>query len=472
MKLPAIFSLSRLKSAIGVTTVPDSALGNSFWGSIGESFSGAWQRNITVESQRNLLAFSAVYACVRMISKDIAKLRPRLVELKGGIFVEVERKSPFWRPLLRPNTYQSRIQFIFYWVTCRLLYGNVYILKERDGRGVVQGLHVLDPRLVTVQITPDGGVYYQLKRDHLSRGENPDIVMPASEIIHDRDICLWSPLIGVSPIFACGASATQGIRIQNNSAQFFSNMSRPSGHLTAPGEITDANASRMKAEFERNFAGSNIGRLLVTGDGISYEPLAMPANDSQLIEQLKWTVEDVARCFNVPLHKLSTGQNPTFSNVAALNQDYYAQTLQEIMESVELLLAEGLEVGNAAEYVYSVAFDLNGLFRMDPAARATTNKELVGAGIKTPDEARADEDMPHVDGGDVAYMQQQNYPLGLLSKRPPPDSKGMTPPTSTPVADPPTTPEPAADAVAAAKSFTDSLIAKFAQEADYVAAGA
>jgi phage portal protein BeeE len=60
-------------------------------------------------------------------------------------------------------------------------------------------------------------------------------------------ITFWHPLVGVTPIYACGAAATQGSRIQANSAKFFENMSRPSGQLTAPGEISEIHGRAAEA---------------------------------------------------------------------------------------------------------------------------------------------------------------------------------------------------------------------------------
>lgn len=457
-----------IKAAVGATDVPVSALdGAGWWTNVLESFGGAWQRNIVVESERNLLAFSAVYACVSMISQDIAKLRIRLMRYEdSGIWVELNRQSPFWPVLRKPNSYQTRIQFVSNWITSKLLYGNTYVLKERDARRIVVGLHILDPRLVKVLIADDGGVYYELLSDKLSRGREDRIVVPAGELIHDRAITLWHPLIGVSPIYACGASATQGIRIQANSAAFFENMSRPSGQLTAPGAISDDNANRLKTEFERNFSGSKIGRLLVTGDGLKYEPIGMPASDSQLIEQLRWTVEDVARCFQVPLHKLATGQNPTFNNVGAMNQEYYSQTLQSPIEAMELLLDEGLELGRKSDAVLGVEFDVSGLLRMDPAARAAASAVKVNSSIYAINEARLEENLPPVKGGEVPMAQQQNWPIDMLADRP---AIGTAPePVALPMDDSPkpegaVSPDPEAAEEEAAKKFLDKLLAKFAE---------
>lgn len=417
------------KAAVPATTVPSTAVGqaSSWWGSIRESFAGAWQNNVVADPQHTLLAFSAVYASVTMIAGDISKLRMKLVEFKDGVWQETE--NPAYSPVLRkPNHYQTRIQFLNQWLQSKLVYGNAYVLKERDKRGVVVALYVLDPRLVKALITEDGEVYYQVGTDRLS-GIKTAFTVPASEIIHDRTSCFFHPLIGISPIYACGISATQGNRIQQNSAKFFENMSRPSGQLTSPETIDDVTAERLKREFEDRFSGQNLGRLLVTGDGLKYEPISIPAKDAQMIEQLKWTVEDVARCFKVPLHKIGASTNVKFSNMAEMNQDYYSQTLQELIECVELLLDEGLGLTGGSQKL-GVELDLEALLRMDPVQRAERTDKLVKAGVMAPNEGRRIENLPPVAGGNEPYLQQQNYPLSQLAKQPAP---GAAPPPPAPV---------------------------------------
>ena len=58
----------------------------------------------------------------------------------------METESSAFSPVLRrPNRYQNRIQFIAQWVTTKLVHGNTYVLKERDQRGIVTALYILDP---------------------------------------------------------------------------------------------------------------------------------------------------------------------------------------------------------------------------------------------------------------------------------------------------------------------------------------
>jgi HK97 family phage portal protein len=389
------------------------------FGAIRESFPGAWQRNIVAESRENILRFSAVYACVTRIANDIAKLRMKLIALdRDGIWSEVDYSSPFYPVIRKPNRYETRIQFFKHWMFSKLLSGNTYVLKERDARGMVVALYILDPERVTPLIADDGSVYYRLGTDNLAgldeaTNGGKQITVPASEIIHDRMNAIWHPLVGVSPIYACAATATQGTRIQANSERFFGNMSSPGGQLTAPDTIDDVTAARIKAEFERNFGGSNIGRLFVAGDGLKFEPITIPAQDAQLMEQQKWTVEDVARAFHIPLHKIGAGPSPSFNNIGSLNQDYFNETLHDQLEDIELLVDEGF----ALPSYLGVEFDTDILLRMDPLSRADASSKLVGGGIMSPNEARLKENLPPVPGGGSPYLQQQNYSLAALAKR-------------------------------------------------------
>src|ERR1039458_1397570 len=109
-----------------------------WFGLIRESFAGAWQRNIEVDAPREVLAFSAVFACVTIIAADIGKLRIKLVdEDDKGIATEVKTASPFLPVLAKPNRYQTRNKFMEQWVVSKLLYGNTYVLKQRDTVGFV-----------------------------------------------------------------------------------------------------------------------------------------------------------------------------------------------------------------------------------------------------------------------------------------------------------------------------------------------
>lgn len=441
------FEIARAKTEKALSHVPSN---RGWWSLIRESFAGAWQQNVEVVAT-DVMVYPAVFSCMTLIASDIAKLRLKLVQVDGnGIWQETT--NPAFSPVLRkPNAYQNRIQFFENWMLSKLARGNTYVLKVRDNRNVVIALRVLDPCAVCPLVSDSGEVFYQLNADNLAEiGEQ--IVVPASEVIHDRFNCLYHPLVGLSPIVANGLTATQGLRIQNNSAAFFANGSMPPGILSAPGAIGDDTAARLKAHWEANYTGDNSTKVAVLGDGLKFERMSLTAVDSQLIEQLRWTVEVICSTFHVPPYKVGIGQQPTYNNVQALNVEYYTQALQRHIEDIELCLDEGLGLAVAGAQQMGVEFDLSGLLRMDSGAQMAVLKEAVGAAIFSPNEARAEIGKSPVEGGEVPFLQEQNWPIRQLAARPTPTDAPKPP-----------KPEPDADDVAKPPANDDAEASKAAQ---------
>lgn len=381
-----------------------------WWPLLRESYPGAWQQNVEVRLD-SVLSYHADFACRTLIASDVAKLRVRLVQ-KDGDGIWTETTNPAYSPVLRkPNHFQNRIQFVETWMLSKLQAGNAYVLKQRDNRRVVTRLYVLDPNLVTPLVADNGDVYYELRTDHLS-GINERLLVPATEIIHDRFNCFFHPLVGLSPIFAGGLAAMQGLAIQDQATKLFQNGARPGGILTAPGSIDDDTASRLKEYWTTNFSGSNAGKVAVVGDGLKYEAMASKATDAQLIEQLKWTAEVVCSVYHVPPYKIGVGALPSYNNVQALNTEYYSQCLQKHIEDMELCLDEGLGMDGV---MIGTEFDIDGLLRMD----SVTQMEVLDKGKNTftPNEARLRVNLPPKTGGDAVYRQQQDYSIEALAKR-------------------------------------------------------
>jgi HK97 family phage portal protein len=309
-------------------------------------------------------------------------------------------------------------QFFENWVNSKLSRGNTYVLKQRDGRGVVVALYVLCPDRVKPLVSDDGQVFYQLMVDNLA-DVTQDVIVPAREIIHDRFNCLFHPLVGISPLYASALAATHGINIQRSGARLAANGVRPSGILTAPGRIDPDQAKTVKEVWETQYAGpQGATKIAILGDGMKFEALTMTADDAQLIEQLKYTAEVVCSTYHVPPYKIGIGQQPSYNNVQALNVEYYSQCLQVHLESIELCLDEGLGIGEGVVtngQTYGIEFDTDNLLRMD----ASTQMDVLekSKGKLTVNEQRATLSKPPVEGGDTVYLQEQDHSLEWLAKR-------------------------------------------------------
>jgi HK97 family phage portal protein len=335
-----------------------------------------------------------------------------------------ETSSPAFSPVLRrPNRYQTTTKFVEQWITSKLMWGNTYVLKERDARGVVTALYVLDPLRTMPLIAPDGGIYYQLQHDNLSGSlalahEPADkFIVPASEIIHDRMVCLFHPLVGMSPIYACAAATQQGLAIQNTSTTFFGKGGQPAAMLTTPPGMTKDQLAQLRTDWDT--LNSNASRLAILTADLKYTQLSMNAVDAQLIQQLGWTAETICSVYHVPPFLIGVGELPRGVALESLWQMYHSLCIQSLITNFENALDEGLGLATPINGTqYGTELDIDDLIWMDTATKTKAAADAIGAGAMAPDEARERYfGLGPVEGGDTPYMQQQMFSLKALAQR-------------------------------------------------------
>ena len=356
-----------------------------------------------------LTAFSAVFACVSIISSDVARLPVTVWQTRADNGRDPVTGSAVARVLRRPNGYQTRSDFMQYALACVLLEGNFYALVERDGTGAPMALHPLQPFSVEPRIGEDGAVYYRIQADRLA-GIDGELLVPARDIFHHRTQTLTHPLVGVSPITAAAVSAGTGLRILSQSDRFFANLSRPSGIVSTDKVLSKEALARVKSIWTAAQSGGRFGSVAFFDAGLKWQPLTMTASDAQLIEQLKFSVGDVARAYRVPTFLLGDLGGATYKNAETLMGVYYQQTLSWHCESLENRLDDFFAIG-PAQYV---EFDLDQLLRAEYRERIEAKSRGVQQGIFTPNEARISEGLNPMPGGDALFMQTQMVPLDRI----------------------------------------------------------
>lgn len=429
------------------------AIGNTWrsaWRVCTEPFSGAWQRNIE-EKRTDLLTYPTLYACIYRISSDIGKL-PFTLKQSASTGVSKTVTNPAYSPVLaKPNNFQTEGQFREYWLLSKLINGNTYVLKRRDDRRVVVDLYVLNAECVMPMVSDAGEVFYQLYADSLNtlpaNYPSENLIVPASEIIHDRCMTMHHPLVGIPPVAAAHWPALKNMKIMRSATEFFANNAQPGGILTAPAGMTEDDAKAVQDYWTNNFSGSNAGRVAIIGADMKFTPFAMKSIDSQMVEQMRYSDEQICQPFGVPPFKVGIGTIPSGLGVDGVNQLYYQDALQTHIEHMEALLNEGLRVSPPLE----VELNLEPLLRMDEAKRAEVETKLVGGKIKTPDEGRLRFNLAPTGGGDTLWGQNQDYPLGMLADRKEWD-QSMQPPAPAPE------PAPVPDAVPADMAEADKAL--------------
>lgn len=378
------------------------------WLRIIEPFTGAWQRNIS-EDHGTLLNYPTLYACIMRIATDIGKLPFVLKREKDGIWSPTSNAA--YEPVLRkPNEYQTAQQFRESWLLSKLIQGNAYILKRRDARGVVVSMYVLDPSRVIPVVSDGGQVFYRLRHDRLNKlreaASEMELTVPASEIIHDRCITLHHWLIGVPPVCAAYWPAVKNLKILKSAAEFFANNAQPGGILTGPAGMSEDDSLAVKKFWDDNYAGGNAGKVAVIGADLKFTSFAMKGSDAQLVEQMRYSDEQICQPFGIPPFKVGIGSIPAGLGVDAINLLYAEDALHGHIVAMENLLLEGLGVAPL-----KVDMDEQALWRMDLGKKSDVMTKLTGGGIATPNEGRRQFGYAPLEGGDTVYMQQQDYPL-------------------------------------------------------------
>jgi len=385
---------------------------------IREPFSGAWQQNLE-EKRGTVLCYPTLYACISRISQDVGKL-PFLLkkEDSNGIWQVDRGNTSYWPVLRKPNHYQTAQQFREAWMLSKLIHGNTYVLKRRDARGVVDAMFVLDPCRVKPLVSDTGDVFYELSAGNrhdsvsdISTTEN--VIVPAREIIHDRLNTFHHQLIGVPPLCAAHWPAVKNLKILRTSAEFFENKAQPGGILTAPAGMSDDDAVRVQNFWQQNYTGQNAGKVAVIGADLKYQGFATSAADSQLVEQMRYSDEQICQPFGIPPFIIGIGTIPAGMKVDDMANMYYQFALQAHIEAMEYLLDEGLGVTRPQ----GIEIDLDPLLRMDQEKRANVVNTLVSGKVMIPNEGRQQFGLPPTAGGDTLWGQNQDYPLGMLADR-------------------------------------------------------
>jgi HK97 family phage portal protein len=205
------------------------------------------------------------------------------------------------------------------------------------------------------------------------------------------------------------------LAIQSTSKTFFENSSSPDGILTAPVGISDTDA----AKLQQIWKARQPGDIAVLAGDLKYQPLSLTAVDSQLIDQLKWTAENVCSTFGVPPYLVDIGPPPPYANFEPLLLKYHSQCIQSLATNFEKSHDEGLGLTEKIDgKQYGTEFDIDDLIWMDTATRVDSANKAIGSGGMSPNEGRLKYfGLGPVAGGDTPYMQQQYWPLKQLAER-------------------------------------------------------
>lgn len=320
------------------------------------------------------LKYSPIWAAVNIIAGTLAGL-PLFVFKRLGEDKEKDTKNPIFNLLhTRPNPHMSSLDFRETLTGHVLTWGNGYAEIQRRGDNRVESLWPLRPDLTWPILDVTGELWYEVRP---SNGEESRF-LPARNVLHIKGFG-GNGYQGYSVIEYHREAIGLGQAQQTFGASFFGNNATPGGFLTHPGLLGEQARANLRKEFEGGHRGlDNAHRMGLLEEGLTWTQIGIPARDAQLIESKKFSVADVSRIYQIPLHMLSEMDNSTFSNIEHQGIEFVTLTLARWLGKWEQEIDYKLLPDNRfAEFI------IEGLLRGDSAARSAFYREMHNNGFMT-----------------------------------------------------------------------------------------
>jgi HK97 family phage portal protein len=348
------------------------------------------------------LRLSAVYACVRLISDTISTLPyDQYVRRDGQRFSYRPKDS--W--IDRPSTEMPKTTFWKQVIVSLLLDGNAFVLVTRSGNEIVD-LTPLNPKQVRVE-RRDGRKVFIIN--------NTQVVGP-DQVLHLTEMLMPGELRGVSRIMQAKEALGLGLALEEYAAQFFGNGAYAGGVLEFPDKLSPEQRKEIRDTWNSVHQGPRRAhRVGMLWGGGKFNPLTVDPSASQLVDQRKFAVEEIARIFRVPPFMLGVSENAAmaFASIEQQQLFFRQHTIQPYVEMLEDHFQMLLE--NPSTFV---KFNMSSIVRADLSSRYSAYNVALLAGFMSVNDVRRLEDLGPVEDGDQYRVPLQNIPLtdaGLIS---------------------------------------------------------
>ena len=353
---------------------------------------------------------SAFFACIQAISQDFAKLPIKVIQTRADGGKDILRDHPV-APLVMDSPNDSMAPNTWKMVTQShvLGWGNGFAEITRDLAGRPQRLDIIHPDRVTAS-RQDGQVYYTVKAD------NEEVVKNGADIIHIRG--MGGELMGWSIVQLGANSLAAAISKQDYTRSYFQNHTQTGLVAHTDQRLNDTAKERLVEQMEKRLRGPDKSfRFLVMDAGLKLTPTMISAGDAQLLESMIFSVQDVARWFRIPLHKIGELTHATFSNIEHQALEYVSDTLMPWCVAWEEELGRKLLTPADRAAGIEIKCNLDALLRADSKSRAEFHRTLFNIGARTPNEIRRYEGQnPNPDAAsDKYYIGANMLPLDAVA---------------------------------------------------------
>jgi HK97 family phage portal protein len=395
-----------------------------------------WVRVSGADPQIEALSLAQLYekqpnlqTVVSYIADNIAQLPIKCYQRKSETDRERLRNSPAALAFSHPNNHMTSYELKRAIVSDLCIYGRAYLLALAD-ESMPSGYQLLQlpPTWITgyhgtssfapesIDVFPPNGAY--------------QVRIPSDffVIFHNYNPSL--PDQGASPVAALRATLTEQIESDRYRTQVWHRGGRVNTYVTRPKDVrpfTPEQRDKWMASFHDAWAGdkaANAGGTLLLEDGMEIKSFAFNARDAQWAQAKKFSREDVSGIYHLKPQMIWPNEGSTYAsekeNSRALYNDTLGPIIAQITERANQFL---LPILGEPEGDY-IEFDMSAKIKGSFEEQATVLQTATGGPYMTRNEARAQLNLPSIDGGDDLIVPM-NVTLGGQAS--PTDSNPLKP---------------------------------------------
>ena len=356
-------------------------------------------------NETNANTIAVMWACRQLLSNAFCMV-PLSAYQKDGDKRTILDKDPIHILIHnRPNSYMTSFTWRRTIMMQATSYGNSYtIIHRNENSGKPETLELLlKPKDVKPYLVK-GKVWYDVKGFELP--------VPAENMIHFK----WNGdgIVGKSPMEVARENIGQALAMQDYGSKIFSTGGSKKVAIKTPNKITPEMKESMKNSWAQNYGGSDkLHELAFLDGGTELIEVGMSPADAQMVEQMKFKIEEICRIYSVPLHLVQSLDHATNNNIEHQGIQFVTYTMMPHFVNFEQELDFKLFGGQTGKYT---KHNVSALMRGDMQTEAAYLGKMMDLGIYSINDVKRIKDENPIEDGDGHYVQVNRVSIKEMNK--------------------------------------------------------
>lgn len=342
-------------------------------------------------------------AVVNFLANSIAQLPLKVYKRGEGDKRERDRDSAAALLLWNPNEDQTEFEFVRALAIEYFVFGRVYVwlLPDAESESGWQARIIPTDWISTTEKTN----CYSVDKITVTANGVGTVEIPREEFVPFSTYSPGNPGGYVSPVSALRQTLEEQIQAGRFRRELWRSSGRLNAQIVRPKDVqpwTEETKKRWVEAFREAWGagGSKAGSIPLMEDGMEIKTFNASFKEQQWVESVKLSRESVAAAYGINPSLVWHSDTQTYASSKDNARALYAECLGPVLQMLQQRINTFLLPKVGADRGTYVEFDLTEKLKGSFEERANILQSSVGAPWLTRNEARRDNNLPPVEGGD------------------------------------------------------------------------